>query len=35
MDPLGLVVMGIIIVLVAISAIIPSRQRKKAEQEES
>ncbi len=33
MDPLGLVVMGIFIILVAVAGIVPSMQRKKEEQQ--
>jgi len=32
MEPIGLFVMGIFIILVAVAAIVPSRQRKKEEQ---
>lgn len=32
MDPIGLFVMGIFIILVAVAAIVPSMQRKKEEQ---
>ena len=32
MDPLGLFVMGIFIILVAVAAIVPSVQRKREEQ---
>jgi hypothetical protein len=32
MDPLGLFVMGIIIILWAVAAVVPSMQRKRAEQ---
>jgi len=35
MDPIGLFVMGIAIILVAVAAIVPSIQRKRGEQQSS